>query len=165
MDGSKKTAIVFFSKNGSTRLASKLLGERCGREGAFAGIIELEEKRKGGVLRAIMKKGSKLKGEPWLDIAGANKVYLMLPIWAGNGVPAMNTFIKNAGFAGKAVCVITVQADPEFKGSREVHKYIGDIVIAKGGTLVSSYALLGAGIGQCASKSAMKEQIERIALI
>lgn len=160
MENTNDTAIVFFSKDGSTRLAAGILGGKTGGK-----IIELKEKRKGGVLKAIFKMGSKLIGEPWLAIKDTKKVYLMQPIWASNGVPAMNTFIKNADFSGKKVSIITVQADPGFKGSSEVHQYIGGVVAGKGGTIASSYALLGAGIKECATESAIKEQIEKIVLL
>ena len=89
----------------------------------------------------------------------------MLPIWASNGVPAMNTFVAKADFTGKKVCIITVQADPEFKGSKGVHDYIGGIVRSKGGIHISSYAFLGAGIKKCASEDSIKEQIMKIELI
>jgi flavodoxin len=160
MNVSNNIAIIFFSKDGSTRLAAKLLTEKTRGK-----VTELKEKRKGGVLKAILKMGSKLTGEPWLEIKNAQKVYLMLPIWASNGVPAMNTFIKKADFTGKEVCIITVQADTEFKGSKEVHDYIGGIVRSNGGIYESSYSLLGAGMNKCASEDAIKEQIKKIELI
>lgn len=154
------TAIVFFSKDGSTKLAAKLLYEKSGGV-----IIELKEKRRGGVIKALFKMGSMLLDEPWNEIKSADKVYLMLPIWAGNGVPAMNTFIKNADFKGKKVSVITVQADNEFKGSDKVHNYISSIIKSRGGVFVASYALLGAGIKKCAGESDMREQIGKVKLI
>ncbi len=160
MENTSDTAIVFFSKDGSTRLAAGILGRKTGGK-----IIELKEKKKGGVLKAIFKMGSKLIGEPWLAIKDVGKVYLMQPICASNGVPAMNTFLKNADFSGKKVSVITFQADTGFRGSSKIHQYIGGVVSGRGGTIASSYALLGAGMNECATENSINEQIEKIVLI
>jgi flavodoxin len=56
-------AIVYYSKDNNTRTGAKLLQKKVGGE-----IIELIEKKKGNFLQSLLKKGSKLKGEPWKAI-------------------------------------------------------------------------------------------------
>jgi len=59
-------SIVYFSKNGNTRLGAKYLNEKLG-----GNLIELKEEKKGNFIQAILKKGSKLKGNPWKEIEGS----------------------------------------------------------------------------------------------
>lgn len=59
MNSNNQSAIVFFSKDGNTKAGAKRLNER------FHGkIIELNEARNGNVLQALLKRGSKLQGNP-----------------------------------------------------------------------------------------------------
>lgn len=149
--------IVYFSKDGNTRLGAKLLNNKIGGK-----IVELKEVKKGNFIQALMKKGSMLEGNPWKEMGSANQVYLMTPIWASNGTPAMNAFIQNADFTGKKICVITFQQFEDLRNSDRVHQYISDIVLKNNGTICSKYALLGGKMGHCANDSDIQMQINNV---
>lgn len=151
------TVIVYFSRDNNTRAGAKILGEKIN-----AKLIELKEINKGNFIQAIFKRGSKLKGNPWKEIEDAKIVYLMSPIWASNGVPAMNAFFDKAEFSGKEINIITFQQFEDFKGSEKVHKYIKEVVENKKGTVKNCYALLGGKIGHFAGDNNIKVQIDQI---
>ncbi|MHB1314365.1 MAG: flavodoxin family protein [Christensenellales bacterium] len=156
----KKTAVVYFSKNGNTRLAANII---CGR--VQGKLIELKEKRKGSVLQALLKIGSKLQGAPWDEIKDAKKVFIMLPVWAGSAVPAANTFLKKADFAGKEVFVVIMQADPDLKSTPKVVKHVSNRIQKKNGTVIFSCGLAGEFMGKCKSEEDMKAQIDKTGIL
>jgi len=118
----------------------------------------------GNFIQAILKKGSKLKGNPWKEIEGSDQVYLMFPIWASNGTPAMNTFIQNADFKGIKVNIITFQQFEDLRNSDKFHKYVSGLILNKGGEVCSSYAFIGGKMGHCADEKSIKGQIDKISL-
>lgn len=155
-----KSIIVFFSKDGNTRLGATLLNGKLNGT-----VLELKEARKGNFLQALFKKGTPLVGSPWLEIADARQIYLMLPIWASNGVPAMNTFLEHADFTDKEVCIITFQQFTDLRGSENVHKHLSDLVAKKHGIVRAAYALIGGKMGLCASEQMIAEQIEKVQIL
>ncbi len=155
MESENLAVIVFFSKDGNTRSGAKRLNERLGGK-----IIELREKKKGNFLQALFKKGSKLQGNPWNEIAGATYVYLMQPIWASNTVPAMNAFLQNADFSGKLVTIITFQQFADLKNSDKVHQDIAAAVKQRKGQVIGTYAFIGGKMGHCAEEKLIYDQID-----
>ena len=152
-----KTTIVFFSKDGNTRTSAKFLAEKTG-----ADIVELKEKRKGGMFKAMMKKPSKLLDNPENTIVNSDVVYIMTPIWASNGTPAVNAFCAAADFSGKTVNIVHLSQIPEHRDSELVHEHIASLVRAKGGTIGKCTALCGGGIKQPVDEAAIKAQTDMI---
>lgn len=150
-------AIVYFSKDGNTRAGAQILGKRLD-----AKVIELKESKKGNFLQALFKKGSKLSNNAWNEIEDKKTIYLMLPIWASNVVPAMNSFLQNAQFHSKEVTIITFQQFEDLKNSDKVHKEISDIVVKKGGKIKNTYALLGGKMGHFAGEEFIMKQIDKV---
>ncbi len=144
-------AIVYYSKDNNTRTGAKFLHEKVGGE-----IIELIEKRKGNFLQALLKKGSKLKGNPWAAIEEASLVYLMSPIWASNGVPAMNAFLKKADLKGKDCIIITFQQFEDLKNSSKVHEHYENLVRKCQGKVINDFAFRGGKMGHFAGEEANK---------
>lgn len=154
------TVIVYFSKDNNTRTGAQLLSEM-----TRAHIIELKESKKGNFIQALRKTGSILQGDPWSGIKDAQTIFLMLPIWASNGVPAMNTFLEKADFHGKTVNIVTFQQFEDLRGSKNVHRRIKSLVETKNGVVKNCYALLGGKMGHCATVEFIQTQIDKIALI
>ncbi|MDC7220754.1 MAG: hypothetical protein PQJ59_12540 [Spirochaetales bacterium] len=157
-----KRAIVFFSRDGSTRIAAEILGEKL--EGT---LIELIPRKKRGFIRsaygAIKKKNIPLEGAPEQEIVSYDQILLGTPVWASNGTPAINTFLERADFSGKEVSIFTVQADPEREGSREIHDYLAAKIREKGGKEpIKRYAFHGARPGKTSPRSHLEEQINRM---
>ena len=151
------TAIVYFSRDNNTRTGAQLLGEKLN-----AKVVELKEKHKGNVLQALLKWKSSLAGDPWDDIKDADKVYLMCPIWASHGVPAMNAFLSKANLSGKGVGIITFQVNKALHGFQVSHQHLSHLATNKGGRVVACHGMVGGGIGECLSQDAIREQIEKI---
>ncbi len=158
MEPSTDTVIIFYSKDGNTRLGATLLQKRVGGT-----CVELVEKRRGNFIQAIFKRGSKLAGDPWAALKPAQKVCLMQPIWASNAVPAMNTFLRNADFTGKDVTIITFQQFTDLQNSDKVHDYIAALVTERGGNVVDRHAFVGGKMGHCAPQADIAAQIDTLA--
>jgi len=152
-----KNVIVFYSKDNNTRTAAKLVSERI-----EAQIVELIETKKGNFIQALRKKGSKLQGNPWDEIKDADSIILMFPIWASNGVPAMNAFLDHADFMGKKVSIITLQQFEDLRNSGKVHDYVQKRVEDKGGKVVYKKALLGGKMNHYAGEPALKVEVDKL---
>lgn len=159
------TAIVFYSRSNNTRYAAEQLAKKLD-----ARTIELEEpgNRKGvfGFIKSGFQAAStgttKILGEPWKEIGPYDTLYLLTPIWASNGTPAMNTFLANAELHGKQVTVVTFQADPGLGGSDKVHDSISRRVVARGGTVERCVALHSATPGKFAGEEHLSAQLSRL---
>lgn len=159
MKNENRPVIVFFSKDGNTRSGAKRLNKRLGGK-----TIELREQQKGNFLQALFKKGSKLQGNPWQEMAGATDVYLMQPIWASHAVPAMNAFLQNADFAGKRVTIITFQQFADRRNSDKVHQDLAAAVKQRNGQVIGTHAFIGGKMGHCAAEHLIYEQIDAMVL-
>lgn len=157
-----KTAIVFFSYDGSTRTAAKVLSEKTG-----ADIFELEEKAKRGRsplsfmaagFAASIGKRSRLKSTFWQQMKEYGKIYIGTPIWAGKAVPAVNTFVHSLAAEGKEIVLFTLQADPEpdKKQSKSIETF-KTLLEKKGASVTGTARLHGAAPG----KTVRAEDIQR----
>jgi flavodoxin len=160
-----KRCIVYFSKDGNTEYTARLLASEIGGE-----LIKLTEKTKrDGVIgfmksgfQAVSKASSELAGEPWKLIEGYDFIFLMTPIWAGNGTPAINAFLDNADLKGKSVSIITLQSDVSHKGIEKVHDYLMKRVESKGGMTSECFALTGSTPGKFAGEDHLKNEFKRV---
>lgn len=160
-----KRCIVYFSKDGNTEYTAKLLASEVGGE-----LIKLTEKttREGIVgflksgFQAVSKSSSELTGDPWSMIEGFDFIFLMTPIWAGNGTPAINAFLDKANLEGKSISIITLQSDVSHKGIEKVHDYLMKRVASKGGITTESFALTGSTPGKFAGEDHLKNEFKRV---
>lgn len=157
--------IFYYSRSNNTRAGAEYLSGKLGAE-----LVELLEinARKGltGFLKsgyqAASGKKSQLQGEPWKCIEKYTSIYLMTPIWASNGTPAMNAFLEKADFSGKEVTVVTFQADAKGGGSEKVHHYMKSIIENGGGKFRKGIALHSASPGKFAGKEYIESQVDNI---
>lgn len=159
MTHQQDTAVVFFSRGGNTRLGAEILSERL-----KARLVELKERRPGSALMALLRMKSQLEGDPWKEIAGVRRVYLMSPIWAGSTAPAMNAFAAGADFTDKDVYVVTFQNAPDPHLSYREQQYLAGIVTRNHGSVRECYALLGAKKGQFAGRESILSEIGKVRL-
>jgi len=157
MEMKKPSVIVFYSKDGNTKAGALLLSKKIG-----APCIELKEVKKGNFLQALFKKSSELMGDPWSEIKEYPSIYLMFPIWASNGVPAMNAFLEKAELSGKQVVIITFQQFEDLRNSDKVHQYVSDLVINNEGSVVGKFALLGGKMNHFAGEEAIANEISKL---
>jgi hypothetical protein len=153
------SAVVFFSRDGNTRLGAEILAGRLGGR-----LVELREKRPGTALQALFGLKTPLDGDPWKEIAAARRVYLMCPIWAGNCVPAMNAFASGADFTDKDVYIVTFQQAPDQWLSHREHQHLAGIVAQNHGSVRETYALVGAKKGKFAGEELIRAQIQKVKL-
>lgn len=159
---SKDTGVIYFSRDGSTRVLAKLLGEKY-----EADVIELTEKGKKsgffkGASKASKKQGIELEGEPFNKIEDYKKLYLCTPIWAFNGTPAMNSFIDKADFTDKEITIITVKGFAPDGAMGKTHAFLTESVEKKNGKVIKCLEVFGAKIGKTAGEEAMAEQITKL---
>ncbi len=159
------TVIVYFSKSNNTKTGAKFLAEHL-----KAHMIELIEKkaRKGlyGFIKsgfqAVTKKCSELTGDPWNLIYAYSDIYLMTPIWAANGTPAMNRFVSKTDFTGRNVVLITFQSDIKKESSVKVHNYYKSMIEDKGGKSFTAIALHSALPGRYAGEEYIHTQVKEV---
>lgn len=155
----KDKAVVFFSRNGSTRIAANIISGKIDAE-----LVELkaQKARHGFVVsgfRAVTKKHLLPEDDPWARIRECSTVVLGAPIWGGNANPVMNGFLDRADFTGKKVYLFTLQADTGKSKSDEVLAHYSQRVKDAGGTVAGSFALTGASPGKTADEGALREAL------
>ena len=160
-----KTAVVYYSLEGSTRIAAQALSERLG-----ADIYELKEKKPrkrtpmmfmSGGFAAVFGLKSRLQ-ETYAERMGAyERICIGTPIWASRPVPAVNTFVKAFDPAGKQVLLVTVQADPNPQASEKGLEKLFAAIRKKGGALLPVLGLHGEAPGKTASKEHIEAQLDQ----
>ncbi|MDC7232884.1 MAG: hypothetical protein PQJ58_06605 [Spirochaetales bacterium] len=152
-------AVIYFSRNGSTKGAAALLARRLEAE-----LIELTPERKTGFLRsgymASRKKRVGLEGDPWAQCRDKELLVLGSPVWAGNGTPAVNAFLDKADLKDKRVYLYLFQADPKLGSAPGVLEYLKGRVENAGGTVAGTLALHGASPGKTAPEEQYRSQLE-----
>lgn len=159
-----KTAVVFYTRDGNTRLAAKLLAKRLG-----ADVFELEEvKKRGRSAASFMAAGfgasfglkSRLKSDYAQEMRAYDTICIGSPVWAGKTVPAVNAFVNTLNASGKRIILFTVQADPHPEAkppvSLEAHKAILE---NKGGAVAKMLRMHGAPPGKTADEAELQTQI------
>ena len=159
-----KTAVVYYSLDGSTGEAAKLIAQRLG-----ADTFELEEvKKRGGKLLLFMGGGfgamagfrSRLKQNPAGQMSDYGAIYIGSPIWASRTVPAVNTFLHKLSASGKQIVFFTVQADPHPAPSKGLQK-LSDRLAKRGAAVGRVIRLHGAKPGETASQTHIAEQLDK----
>jgi hypothetical protein len=160
-----KNAVVFYSYDGSTRVAANVIAVKFSAE-----LFELEEVKKRGRSKlsfvaagfaAVSGKKSKLKSIYEVELKSVDRIYIGTPIWASKPVPAINTFLKNSDIENKEIVIFTLQADPN--PGESTAKSIGamkSMLEQKGAKVMSSAMLVGAGPGKTVSVVDIKKQID-----
>ena len=160
-----KTAVVYYSLDGSTRAAAQALATRLG-----ADIYELKEKKArsktpmmfmSGGFAAVFGLKSRLQETYANHIGAYERICIGTPIWASRPVPAVNTFVKAFDPAGKQVLLVTVQADPNPQPSEKGLEKIFAAIRKKGGALLPVLQLHGEAPGKTASKEHIEVQLDQ----
>ena len=159
-----KTCVAYYSRSGNTKKAAEYLAGKLN-----AKVIVLTEQTnyrgvigfiKGG-MRASLGKKAKLDAAIYQEIAAFDKIVLATPIWAGKTTPAINAVLANVEFQGKAVYVLTTQADPECKGAEKRKAFYQKAIESKKGQLIKLYSLYGSSPASTVSSDEMAERVDR----
>lgn len=154
------TAIVYFSREGSTKIACEYLSKKFS-----ASLIELKTEKPlkrflGLGYLSAAQKTVELSGNPWDKTADADVIVLAAPIWAGNGNPILNSYIVKADFTDTKVYVLTLQADPAVRTKDKVHTHIKKLIESKNGQLIDSLAIHGAKPNTIADDEHIVQQLK-----
>jgi len=159
-----KTAVVYYSLDGSTREAAIIIAQKFN-----ADVFELQEvrPRSGKPLSfmaagfsALVGKKSRLKANPADKMSGYEMIYVGSPIWASRTAPAVNTFLCALKAADKDIALFTVQADPNtapLKGVQNTVKRLEE----RGAKVSNVLRIHGESPGKTAAKEHLAEQIEK----
>lgn len=159
-----KTAVVYYSLDGSTREAAHIIAQKLG-----ADVFELEEvkKRSGKPLSfmaaavgALTGKKSRLKENPAVKMDNYERVFIGSPIWASRTVPALNTFLGALKAAEKDIVIFTMQADPNLVALAGVQKLAARLE-QRGAKVSKVLRIHGESPGKTASKDHLAEQIDK----
>ena len=91
----------------------------------------------GAAFSALIGRKSKLNPMDW-SFSGFDHIFLGFPVWAGHSVPAINGFVKKAGFKGKKVYLLCTAADPDPAKAQVIMDGIAAKIKAKGGEIAGS---------------------------
>ncbi len=161
-----KTAVVYYSLDGSTRMAAQVLAERF--EADVFELKETKQRKKGfalfvlGGFAASTGRKSRVQ-DTFVDrMGGYDFICIGTPIWASSPVPAVNTFADTLDPADKQVMLFTVQADPNTSsppGKRA--EQLCAVLREKGGSVLPILRMNGNSPGQTATKEHIEKQLEQ----
>ncbi|MBN2859839.1 MAG: flavodoxin family protein [Sphaerochaetaceae bacterium] len=153
------TAIVYYSRNGSSRMVAELISEQTG--GLITELVPVHPFTSFlyAGFSSVAQRRVKLTGIPHEAIKTASRLILISPVWAGRKNPVMNSFLADAVLTGKSVDLITVQADPHRSSLERVLPAFRDMVSERGGTVRSLTALHGASVGKTALREDLAGQL------
>ena len=157
-----KTAVVFYSRDGNTRLTASIIAQISG-----ADVYELEEVKKRGRsagafmcagFAAATRKKSKLKNAFTQEMHGYERIYIGTPVWAGKPTPAVNTFVDALDNENAEIIIFTVQGDRNTENLKcaEILK----AELSKKCKVLDIAGYYGAGLGKTLSEAEMKKQVE-----
>lgn len=160
-----KTAVVYYSKNGCTKAAAEVIAQKLS-----ADIFALEEvKKRGNSLFSFIAEGfggatgkkSSLINTFKQELTEYDKICIGSPVWAGNSVPAINTFVDSLDAKGKEIIVFSVQADDKpDQSSAKCADSIKAALEIKGAVVLQVVKLYGARIKKTANKDDINKQID-----
>lgn len=161
-----KKAVVFYSKDGNTKVFAQEIAKKT--EAAFFELEEIKKRPKG--MKAFMGAGfqatfgikTKLKNYFSKELADYDMVYIGTPIWAAKAVPAVNSFLSKFQTGGKSIFVFTVQAGETDGSPNKTAQKITNKLKARGAIETSAASFTGASIGKCISAEEVRTLIEKI---
>ncbi len=159
-----KAAVVYYSYDGSTREAARIIADRFG-----ADIFELEEVKKRGHspasfmaagFSAFLGKRSRLKDNFSQQMKDYQSISIGTPIWAGRPAPAVNAFANALDAEKKEITIFTLQADKDTGDNPEWVGNIKTLLEKKGAASIKIVRLCGAPPGKTASIEDLEKQLK-----
>ncbi len=154
-----KQAVIYFSRNGSARIAAQLIAEKTGADQVALEPLKSFRSFLRAGFSAIRQKAVPLSGDPWGTLEGTESLILVSPVWAGSINPVMRSFIERGNFAGKRIHLVTLQADPGKDSEQKVLPLMKELVISREGSVAGTLAVHGATPGKAASRDHIAEQL------
>lgn len=159
-----KSAVVYYSLDGSTRAAAQAIAAKKGTD--IFELIEKKGKRKGpwGFMKsgfqAVMKAKTKLVDDHTGKLKDYDTLYIGTPIWAAMPAPAVNAFLSTADLKGKSVYFFILKGDPAPGSCPKALEYLTACAKAGGGEVKSIYELHGGMPGKEPDSADIKAQVD-----
>jgi len=161
-----KTAVVYYSLEGSTRVAAQAIAERLDAD-VFE-LKEVKQRKKGfalfllGGFAAAAGRGSRVEDTFAERMNAYEMICIGTPIWASSPAPAVNTFAAVLNPNGKQILLFTMQADPDTQSppGKKVEQ-LCEKLRKKGSNVLPVLRLYGSSPGKSASKEHIEKQLEQ----
>jgi flavodoxin len=143
-EGTMKSVVIYYSYSGNTAAVAGVLADEIG-----ADLVKTEDVIKPGKFKAyVLGAVAARKEKAWpvkplnIDLSGYNRVFIGAPVWWGKQAPEINGVIDQLDLKGKKVVVFVTLGG---HNSDEALKALAEKAMAKGGTVVSSFAITTGG--------------------
>ncbi len=149
--------IVYFSEYNNTKAAAEYLAEK-----THAVLVRL--RGTGGVnpLKSMLQGTSIPQADAWLQVEPHDRMILMSPIYAFNGVPEIRGFLKRADLRSKRVLIITSGLAVEGKFSTKVSQQYKELIEQVGGKVDLLLHHQGGKFQAFSGEAYMQQQVESI---
>jgi hypothetical protein len=154
--------VIYYSCSGNSEKISKYIAEKKNGE-----VLKLETKKDGKtpgiimMIKSLRKKNIKLINNFKQEIKDEKTIYVVTPIWAGSLSAPVRTFLNENNFESKKVTLITVQSDPDLKGSEEVLKEMTDIIEKQQGKVKETKKFIGSFYYDKTREVDLNDQLEK----
>lgn len=159
-----KCAVVYYSLDGSTRVAAQAIASKKGAD-VFE-LVEAKGKRRGpwGFMKsgfqAAMKAKTKLVDDHTSKLKDYDVIFIGTPIWASMPAPAVNSFIQAMDFKGKGVYLVIAKGDPAPQSCPKTVEYLTACVKARGGEIKGTYEIHGGIPGKEPDAADVQKQVK-----
>ena len=155
--GEFTVVIVYFSQYNNTKAAAEYLAAK-----TQAVLVRL--RGAGGVnpLRSMLQRAVMPQGDVGAQIAGHERLILMSPIYAFNGVPEIRGFLKHADLRGKRVAIITSGLAVEGRFSTKVSGQYTELIAQAGGKVELVLHHQGGEFRAFSGEAFMQQQVDGI---
>lgn len=123
-----KVAIVYFSESNNTKAAAEYVASQ-----VDAKLVRVEAKGNTNPMAGMLKIAANPLGEPWQEVRDAQRIVLMSPVYAWNGIPVVLGFLKKAVFSGKEVLIVMSGGDTKPDTGMKVAGYYQKVIEKSGG--------------------------------
>ena len=128
-----KLAIVYFSETNNTKAAAEIVAGK-----TDAKVVRVKGAGNTNPMKGMLKIASTPVGEPEKEVADCDRIVLMSPVYAWNGIPELVGFLKAADLSGKSVMIVTSGADEKPKTGMKVAAQYQKLIEKAGGKVTAS---------------------------
>lgn len=151
------TGILYFSETNNTKCAAEYLAQKTG----FS-AIQLKGTDPNNVMKGMLHGSTTPINDPWTNIQNFDRIILLSPIYAFNGIPVIRGFLKEAVLKGKEIFLITSGAGPAGKISEKVTRQYQRLITKANGLLTGSTHILGGDMNHFAGEEHHHQQVDGI---
>ena len=150
-----KIAVVYFSETNNTKASAEYVAAKTG-----AKLVRVQGKRNTNPMKAMLRGATRPVGNPWQEIADCERIILMTPIYAFNGIPEIRGFLQAANLKGKQVVLVTNGGDPTTKFADKVAAQFTPLIEKAGGKVSAAFYHQGGEYKKFAGEQVLQERLD-----